>query len=49
MEGRGKGVSTPLQKSPKKNKVCRVKEVHRGFSVIDIECFKDDKKMPIYL
>ena len=40
-------VSTLLQKNLKKN-ICRVKGVHQ-VSLIDMEYFKDDQRMPFYL
>ena len=42
-------MSTPLQKALKKSKACRAKEMHRVFSLIVIECFIDDRRMPIFL
>ena len=40
---------TSLQKSSKKTKAGRLKEVHQVFSLVDIEYFKHNQKMVIYL
>ena len=40
---------TPLQKSSKMSKACRVNKVHRVFSLADMKYLKDGKRMPIYL
>ena len=48
IEEKKEGVSTPLQKNLKKE-ACRVKEVLRVFSLIDMEYFKDGQRMPFYL
>ena len=40
---------TPLQKSSKMSKACRVNKVHRVFSLTDMKYLKDGKRMPIYL
>ena len=48
IEEKREGVSTPLQKNLKKE-ACRVKEVRRVFSLIDMEYFEDGQRLPFYL